>query len=128
MNESVNTTEVNEYTVRGDVLDSTLKDLTLLKMRDNLLALCFELSLDECFVRNDYVTELLVNLNHLELHSLTNEYIVVAYRVNVNLAARKECLDTKYINDHTALSAALDVTLDNLVVLQSLVDVLPTLL
>ena len=50
MYESVNTTEVNEYTVRGDVLNSTLEDLTLLKMRDDLLALCLKLSLDECFV------------------------------------------------------------------------------
>ena len=59
---------------------------------------------------NDYVTELLVNLNNLELHCLTNEYVVVAYRVNVNLTAWKECLDTEYVNNHTTLSAALDVT------------------
>ena len=32
MDESVNTTEVNEYTVRGDVLDSTFENLTLLKL------------------------------------------------------------------------------------------------
>ena len=50
MYESVNTTEVNEYTVRCDVLNSTLEDLTLLKVRDNLLTLCLELSLDECLV------------------------------------------------------------------------------
>ena len=48
--------------------------------------------------------------------------------MNVNLAARKECLDTEYVNNHTTLSAALDVTLDNLVVLQCLVDILPALL
>ena len=50
MYESVNTTEVNEYTVRCDVFNSTLEDLTLLKVRDNLLTLCLELSLDECLV------------------------------------------------------------------------------
>jgi len=48
--------------------------------------------------------------------------------VNVNLAAWKECLDTEYVNNHTTLSAALDVTLDNFVVLQCLVDILPALL
>ena len=48
--------------------------------------------------------------------------------MNVNLATRKECLNTEYVNNHTTLSAALDVTLDNLIVLQSLVDILPALL
>ena len=48
--------------------------------------------------------------------------------MNVNLTAWKECLDTEYVNNHTTLSAALDVTLDNLVVLQCLVDILPALL
>ena len=35
MDESVNTTEVNKYTVRGDILNCTLEDLTLLKLTDN---------------------------------------------------------------------------------------------
>ena len=48
--------------------------------------------------------------------------------MNVDLAAREEGLDAEHINDHAALGAALDVALDDFVVLQCLVDVLPALL
>ena len=127
VNQSVNTTEVNEYTIRSDVLNNTLEDLTLLQLADDLLLLGLELSLDESLVRNNYVAELLVDLNNLELHGLTNELVVVAYGMNVDLATGQECLDAKYINNHTALSAALDVTLNNLLSLQSSVNALPAL-
>ena len=50
MDESVNTTKVNEYAVRGNVLDSTLKHLTLLELRDDLLLLSLKLCLDESLV------------------------------------------------------------------------------
>ena len=127
VDETVNTTEVNEYTVRCDVLNCTLEDLTLFELADDLLLLCFQLSLDESLVRNNYVAELLVDLNNLELHCLAYEYVVVAYWVNVNLASREECLNSEYINDHATLSAALDVTLDNFFVLKSCVNTLPAL-
>ena len=127
MHQSVHTAEVDEYTVRGDVFDSTLEHLTLLQVRDDLFLLSFELGLDECFVRYDDIAELLVDLHHLELHGLAHEHVVVAYRMNVNLAAGEEGLDAEDIDDHTTLCAALDVALDHLIVLHSLVDELPAL-
>ena len=48
--ESVDTAEVDEYTVGSDVLDGTLEDLSLLQVGDDFLALCFQLGLDECLV------------------------------------------------------------------------------
>lgn len=128
VDESVNTTEINEDAVGRDVLDSTLQDLTLLQVGDDLLALSLQLGLDESLVRDDNVAELLVDLDDLELHRLANEDVVVAYGVNVNLAAGEEGLDAKYINDHATLRAALDVALDDLVTLHGLVDVVPALL
>ena len=127
VDESVNTTEVNEYTIRCDILNSTLENLTLLKLRDDLLALSLELCLDECLVRNNNIAELLIDLNNLELHCLAYEYVVVTYWVYVNLAAWKECLDAEYVNDHTTLSAALDVTLNDLLIIKSSVNTLPRL-
>ena len=85
VDESVNTTEVNEYTVRGDVLDSTFEDLTLLELTDDLLLLSLNLLLDKSLVRYNDVAELLVDLDHLELHGLANELVVVAYGMNVDL-------------------------------------------
>ena len=127
VDQTVNTAEVNEYTVSSDVLNGTLEDLTLLELADDLLTLLLELLLDERLVRYNDVAELLVDLYNLELHCLAYEYVVVAYRVNVDLASWQESLDTEDVNDHTALSAALDVTLDDLLVLESSVNTLPRL-
>ena len=127
VNQSVNTTQVYEYAVAGDILNNTLQDLTLLQLADNLLLLGLELSLDECLVWYNYITELLVNLNNLELHGLANELVVVANGVNVDLATRQEGLDAEYVNNHTTLCAALDVTLNNFLVVESCIDAIPAL-
>ena len=127
MDESVNTAEVNKYSVRSDVLDCSLENLTLLQLRDNLALLSLEFCLDECLVRYDYVAVFLIDLDNLELHGLVYELVVVAYWVNVNLATRQECLDTEYVNNHTALGAALDEALDNLLVLEGCINTLPAL-
>ena len=52
VDKTVNTTEVDEYTVRSDVLDNTLKNLTLFELADDFLLLCFDFCFDECFVRS----------------------------------------------------------------------------
>ena len=127
MDKSVNTTQVDKHTIAGDVLNSTLKHLTLLELSDDFLALLLKLGLDECLVRNNNVLVLLVDLNNLELHCLVDKYIIVADGLNVDLATRQEGLDTKDVNDHTTLSAALDVTLNDLVILKRLVNALPAL-
>ena len=127
MDESVNTAQVNEYAVRGDVLNGTLENLALLKTADDLFLLCFELSLNESLVRNNNVAELLIDLYNLELHGLAYELVVVAYGVNVNLATRQEGLDAEYVNNHTTLCAALDVTLNNFLVVESCIDAIPAL-
>ncbi len=127
VDESVNTAQVDEYAVRSDVLDGSFENLTLFELADDFFLLCFQLSLDERLVGNDNVAELLVDLDDLELHRLAYEYVVVAYRMNVNLATRQEGFDTEDVDNHTALGAALDEALDNFVVVQSLVDALPAL-
>ncbi len=85
MNETVNATEVDEYTIRGDVLNSTLDNLALLKLRHDLLLLLLELCLDENLVANYYVAVLLVDLNNLEFHCLVDEYVIVTDWLNVDL-------------------------------------------
>ena len=47
--------------------------------------------------------------------------------MNVDLASREECLNAEYVNNHATLSAALDVTLDDLLVLEGCVNALPAL-
>ena len=85
MDETVNTAQVDKYTIAGDILNSTFEYLTFFELRDNLLLLFFEFCLDESLVRNNYVLEFVVDLHNLEFHSLTNEYVIVADWLNVNL-------------------------------------------
>ena len=127
VDKTIHSTEVDEYTVGGDVLNSTLKYLTLLKLSNDFLALLLKLGLDECLVRYNNVLVLLVDFHNLELHSLVDKHVVVADGLHVDLAARQESLDAKYINDHTALSATLDVTLNDFIVFKRLINALPTL-
>ena len=78
-------------------------------------------------MRYNNVAELLVDLNNLELHRLAYELVVVAYGMNIDLRTGQESLDTKYIDNHTTLGAALDVTGDNFLSLECSVHTLPTL-
>ena len=73
MDQTVNTAEVNEYTVSSDVLNGTFEDLTLFELADDLFTLLLQLLLDERLVRNNNVAELLVDLYNLELHCLAYE-------------------------------------------------------
>ena len=50
VDESVNTAEVNEYTVRSDVLDSTFENLTLFELADDFFLLSLQFGLDESLV------------------------------------------------------------------------------
>ena len=127
MDQTVHTAQIDEYAVRGDVLDGTLQDLTLLQTRHDDLLLRLKLGLDQGLVRHDHVAELLVDLHHLELHGLVHVYVVVADGLHVDLRTGQERLDAEYVHDHTALRAALDVTLDDLVLFEGLVHTIPRL-
>ena len=76
---------------------------------------------------NDHVAAFLVDLDNLEVDGLVHELIIVADRLDIDLAAGEECLDTEDVDDHAALGAGLDITLDDLVVLESFVDPVPRL-
>ena len=111
--ETVNTAEVDEYTVGCDVLNHTFENLAFLELADDFFLLCFDFCFDECFVRYDHVFEVLVDLDNLELHSLADKCVVVVDRTYVDLASWQECFGAEYVDDHTSLSAALDESLDD---------------
>ncbi len=47
--------------------------------------------------------------------------------MDVNLAAGQECLDAEYVYNHATFGTALDVTLDNILIVKRGVDTLPAL-
>ena len=127
MDKTVYATQVDEYTVRGDVFDSTFQDLAFFQFANDFFLLLFQLSFDKSFVRNHHVFEFLVDFNHFEFHGFVNKYVVVADRFNVDLRTWQECFDTKYVNNHTAFSTAFDKAFDDFVVVKSFVNAFPRL-
>ena len=47
--------------------------------------------------------------------------------MNVDLRAGEECLDAEHVDDHTALRAALDEALDDSILLEGSIDLVPRL-
>ena len=125
VNKTVHATQVDEYTVRGDIFNGTLKYLTLLETTDDFLFLSLQLCFNESLVAYNNILVVLIDLDNLELHSFAYEDIVVTDGLNVNLRAGQEGLDAEYIDNHTTLSAALNVTLNNFFLLQSLIYTIP---
>ena len=125
VDQTVYAAQVDEYTIRGDVLNGSFENLTLLQLRDDFLLLLFQFSLDESLVADNNVLVFLIDLDNLELHCLAHENIVVTDGLNVNLRAGEECFDTEYIYNHTTLSAALHEALDDFFIFQSLVHAIP---
>ena len=85
VNQAVNATKVDEYTVRSDILNCSFKNLTLFKFSDDVFLLLLKFCFNKSLVRNDYILKFLINLNDLEFHCFTNEYVIVADLLNVDL-------------------------------------------
>ena len=118
VDKAVDTAEVDEHAVGGDVLDSAFEYLAFFELGDDFAFLLLEFGFDECFVGYNHVAEFFVDFNHAEFHCLADEYVVVADRLNVDLRAGEEGFDAEYIYNHTALGAAFDEALDDFVVFE----------
>ena len=125
VDETVNSAEVYEHAIIGDVLNRTLENLAFLQLGHKLCFLFLLLRLKQGLVRNHNVPELLIDLHDLEVHRLIDERIVITNRLDVNLGTRQEGLDSKYVYDHATLRASLDKTFDDFVIVVSLVNSLP---
>ena len=76
---------------------------------------------------NYHIAELRIDLHNLEVHCLAYECVIVADRLDVDLRAREEGLESEYLHDHAALGAGLDVTLDDFVAVVCVIDFIPSL-
>ena len=127
MDKSVHSAKVYEYSVIGDVLYYTLQYLAFLQLADELGTLLLLLCLEEGLVGYYHVAELLVDLDNLEVDWLVYIYVIISDGLDVDLAARKECLDSEHVHDHTALRAGLYEALYDLAAVVGLVNSIPRL-
>ena len=60
----------------------------------------------------------MIDFHNLEFHCFTNVGIIVADRFDINLRSREKRFNAKNIYDHTAFGAALDISLDYLIIVK----------
>ena len=125
VDQTIYATEVNEYTIRGDVLDSSFKNLAFFKFGDDVLFLLFQFGLNKGLVRNHHVSEFMIDFDNLEFHGFPYVDIVVADRFHIDLRSRQEGLDSEYIDDHTAFRTAFDESGNNFVIFEGSIDTIP---
>ena len=125
VNQTVHAAEIHEHTVVGDVLDDTFEDLTFFEFGDKFSTFLFLLGLEKGLVGNDHVAEFLIDLDDLEVHGGADEHVVVTDGLYIDLRTGEEGLDTEHIDDHAAFGAGLHITLDDLVCIESSIDLVP---
>ena len=125
MNQTIYTAKINEYAVRRNILNRSLKNLTLFKFRDNFLFLSFKFCFNQCFMRNHYILIFLINFYNLEFHCLTDKDIIITYWFYINLATWQECFNTKYINDHATLRTIFNVSFNYFFIFKRLINAFP---
>ena len=119
MYQTVDASKVDKYSVRSDILDDTLEYLSFFEARDNLFALFFEFFLDKSFVRYYYVFVFVVYFYDLEFHSLIDKYVVVAYRLHIDLRTGQESLYSKYFYYHTTFCTGFDIAVNDFLTFES---------
>ena len=127
VHQSIDTSEVDENTVRRDVLDRALQNLSNFEALNDQALLLFKLSLNQGLVRHDDILVLLVDFDHLELHLLADVLVEVTDGLDVHLGARQESLQTKHVHNESTLGAALDRTLDDHVLFFGFVHLVPSI-
>ena len=117
MYKTINTTKVNKYTIRGNILNSTFEYLSFFKFGNDFSFLDFKFSFDQGLVRHHYVLVFVVDLHNLELHGFAYVYIIVANGLYINLRTGQKSLDTEYIDNKATFCTAFHETINDLVII-----------
>ncbi len=123
--QAVDTAEIDERAVVGDVLDHALEHLAFLEVRDQLGALGSPGLLEDGAARDDDVAARPVHLEDHEGLRGAHERRDVAHGADVDLAARQERHGARQVDREAALHAAEDGAGDALGLLEGLLELLP---
>ena len=123
--QTIDTAQVDECAVVGDVLDDTLDDGTFLEVFEQCLTLFTLAGFQHGAARNNDVVALAVELDDLEFEFLAFERGGVLDRTGVDQRARQEGADAVGHDGQTALDLASDDALDQGFVGEGLVQIVP---
>src|SRR5690606_38356037 len=123
--QAVNTAQIYERTVVGQVLDDTLDFQTLGQGFQQSFTLLAVFSFQNGAAGNNHVVTLLVQLDNLEFELFVLQVRGVANRTNVYQGTRQEGTDASQINSETTFDLAIDNTLDHFFSFEGLLENLP---
>src|SRR5690606_11648383 len=125
--QTVDTAQIHERTVVGEVLDDTFDFHSLLQFFQQRFALCTVFCFQNGTTGNDNVVALGVELDDFEFQLFTFEVSRVTYGANVYQRARQECANGFDINVETTLDLVVDDAFDHFRRFESLFQTLPGL-
>ena len=123
--QAVESTQIDERTEVGDVLDHTLPDLPDQELLDQGLALLLALPLQDDAPGDDDVPAALVELDDLELEGLPKEVVDVRHPAQRDLRAGQKRVDTHDVHRDPTLDLPRQHALDRLIGLMGLPNLLP---
>src|SRR5499426_3474137 len=125
--QAVQTAEVDERAVFGDVLDLALDDDALFEVLERLALLAVDHLFEDDLARENDVAAFLVNLQDPDFDLLVPEAVEVADRANVDLAAGQERLNAPDVDAEAAFYPIRHARDDVRALLVRLLDLLPRL-
>ena len=125
MQETVDSAQIDERPKVGDVLDHAFASLTLLQFGQHLVAEILATLFEELTARNDDIAPALVDLDDLELVDLAQDRLDILDRLQIDLGAGQECIDTIEVDDDPTLDAFLQRTFDRLFDIKGALDTVP---
>ena len=124
MQQSIDTTQINERAELGNVLHDTLAELTDFEFGQQLLAILFPLLLNQRPAANHDVAPCFVDLEHFALHHSADVIANIRGTTDVDLAGRQKDIDSD-IHQQTTLDLARHGPGHDLAFLDRLHHVLP---
>ena len=124
--QAVDAAQIDERAVVRDVLDDAVDEHARLELAERLALERLALLLEQGAAAEHDVAALLVELDDLEVEALADELLEVAHGAQVDLRRGQERLDAD-VDGQAALDPPGDDTLDELLVLTGLGDLIPDL-
>ena len=127
MQQAVDTAQVHERTVVGDVLDHAFAGFALGQLTDEFGALFGTAFFQHGAARDHDIAARTVHFQDRERLFLVHQRTDIAHRANVHLGARQEGRGTTQIHREAALDATDDGAVDRLLLLEGLLEAVPAL-
>src|SRR3990172_6974062 len=101
MQQSIHSSQVDEYAEVGHILDHAFQHLSFLEVVQDHCLLFFKVFFNQDLVRNNYVIVSIIDLDNFHFHLLAHEDIEIPDRFYIDLRAWQEGFYSEHINDQT---------------------------